>query len=275
MDYKKQQKKNTCLYKKLGYIFYLISSIKDFCRAKPGFLLPVSSVCIASILFLNLWVFIPGEGLATGTATIKDQENISLKIGERLANKTVLESDETEDDTRQWNKFEADSFELQLPVQWEGGGQEDFDSIIKELNEKGHVILAHELELAKPWMLFWAYDVETPLHLDIVTTINIAMEPDIPLVLKDFMQISYESVEQDFKSMGYEYSIIKQEIIPMAGFMEVGRTVYEVTILTKCHGVQYIIEDNSDFWILTFTTEDELDKYIDIFDGVVENFVLN
>jgi hypothetical protein len=228
------------------------------------------------VLLLNLMLLMPfvfSYGPFTGELNDKPAINVNLTakwFEERPKGLSLI--DESTENFKGWNKFEADSFELYLPELWEGANEDEFDSLIEMFNQMGYFDMAYDLEEARHWMLFWAYDVQTPLDMEILTSFSISKEPDVFMSIDEIMEVIYGEVAQDFESLGEAFTIIEQDIVPMGEHEELGRTVCEINTIVKYKGIQYVIKEGFDVWILTFLTEDDLDKYMDTIDKVIETF---
>jgi len=172
-----------------------------------------------------------------------------------------------------WKKFIGSGFELYLPEKWEGGSEEELNSIIEKLRDMGQDQLASQVEAGLSSMLFWAYDPDNP-----TTNVNILSE-HIPseyseISLDEYMELSYKNVAEAYEESGYSFNIIEQNVVPLGNYEEVGRTIFEQTIMgIESKTAQYMIKSDSDFWILTFGTEPgEFEQNIQTFDKTVETF---
>ena len=172
-------------------------------------------------------------------------------------------------------EFVGSDFELSLPEGWEGGRKDELDPIIENLKEMGQDQLAEQVETSLSTFLFWGYDTETAASGGNVSTFNITGDSSADfLLLNEYMDLSYKNVEKVYEEAGYTFNIIKEDVVPIGNYEEVGRKIFE----QKVEGVetkwaQYIIKNGSDFWVLTFTAGvEQFDQNIQTFDKTIETF---
>ena len=175
-----------------------------------------------------------------------------------------------------WNKYTGSTSELYLPGNWKGGGKEEFDSLIENIKQAGQTQLASQLESVKSYLIFYAYDTETADSAEGFTNFNIVSESAPSYSLDEYMDLSYKNAADAYKQAGYEFSIIEQKVISLGNNKEVGKTIVEQTIAgVKSRAAQYMIKHDSDFWILTFSTEPaKFDQNIQTFDKIVGTFTI-
>ncbi|MBA7494802.1 hypothetical protein ES702_05379 [subsurface metagenome] len=171
-------------------------------------------------------------------------------------------------------EFIGSDFELSLPEGWEGGNKEELDSVVEKLKDIGQDQLADKVEASKFDLLFFGYDSEAAALGSSVNDFTITGEPAAFLSLDEYMELSYTSVEEVYEKAGYKFKIVEQNVVHLGNYEEVGRVIFEQTIEgIKTKVAQYIIKHDSDFWVLTFTTElEQFDQNIQTFDNTVETF---
>ena len=172
-------------------------------------------------------------------------------------------------------EFVGSDFELSLPEGWEGGRKDELDPIIKNLKEMGHDQLAEQVEASLSTFLFWGYDTETADPGGNVSTFNITGDSSSAfLSLDEYMDLSYKNVAEVYEEAGYTFNIIKEDVVPIGNYEEVGRTIFEQTVeRVETKWAQYIIKNGSDFWVLTFTAAvEQFDQDVQAFDKTIETF---
>jgi len=171
-------------------------------------------------------------------------------------------------------EFIGGDFELSLPEKWEGGTKEELDSVIEKLEEVDQTQLADIVEANKFFLVFFGYDTEMAALGGDVNVFTITGESKVFLSLEDYMDLSYENVVEKYEEAGYIFNIVEQEIVMLGDNEEVGRIVFEQTIEdNETKVAQYIIKQESDFWILTFTVNmEQFDDNIQDFDKAIETF---
>jgi len=171
-------------------------------------------------------------------------------------------------------EFIGSDFELSLPEGWEGGNKEELDSVVEKLKDIGQDQLADKVEASKFDLLFFGYDSEAAALGSSVNDFTITGEPAAFLSLDGYMELSYTSIEEVYEKAGYKFKIVEQNVVHLGNYEEVGRVIFEQTIEgIKTKVAQYIIKHDSDFWVLTFTTElEQFDQNIQTFDNTVETF---
>jgi len=172
-------------------------------------------------------------------------------------------------------EFVGSDFELSLPEKWEGGRKDELDPIIENLKEMGHEQLAEQVEASLSTFLFWGYDTETADSGGNVSTFNITGDSSSAfLSLDEYMDLSYKNVEKVYKEAGYTFNIIKEDVVPIGNYEEVGRKIFEQKVESvETKWAQYIIKHGSDFWVLTFAAGlEQFDQNIQTFDKTIETF---
>lgn len=172
-------------------------------------------------------------------------------------------------------EFIGSDFELSLPEGWEGSRKDELDPIIKNLKEMDQEQLANQVEASLSTFLFWGYDTETAASGGNVSTFNITGDSSAAfLSLNEYMDLSYKNVEKVYEEAGYTFNIIKEDVVPLGNYEEVGRTIFEQTVEgVKTKVAQYIIKHGSDFWVLTFTAGvEQFDQDMQAFDKTIETF---
>ncbi len=165
-------------------------------------------------------------------------------------------------------EFMGSDFEITLPENWEGGTKEELESVAEELEELGQEELAEKVEENKKLLLFFGYDKETAARGESVSNLTITGEPAPFLSLDEYMDLTYEDLSKKYEEAGYEFNIVEQEVVSPGNYEEIGRTLIEQEVEGADAGVaQYIIKHESDFWILTFTSDlENLYENIEAFD---------
>ena len=172
-------------------------------------------------------------------------------------------------------EFIGSDFELSLPEKWEGGRKDELDPIIKKLKEMDQEQLANQVEASLSTFLFWGYDTETADSGGNISTFNITGDSSSAfLSLDEYMDLSYKNVKEVYEEAGYTFNIIKEDVVPIGNYEEVGRKIFEQKVESvKTKVAQYIIKHGSDFWVLTFTAGvEQFDQDIQTFDKTVETF---
>jgi hypothetical protein len=172
-------------------------------------------------------------------------------------------------------EFIGSDFELSLPEGWEGGRKDELDPIIKNLKEIGQDQLAEQVEARLSTFLFWGYDTETAASGGNVSTFNITGDSSSAfLSLDEYMDLSYKNVAEAYEKAGYTFNIIKEDVVPIGNYEEVGRTIFEQTVKSvETKWAQYIIKNGSDFWVLTFIARvEQFDQDMQAFDKTIETF---
>lgn len=171
-------------------------------------------------------------------------------------------------------EFMGSDFELSLPDKWEGSTKKELDSVVESLKEADRAQLADEVENSKKELLFFGYNTEDAALDGSVSNLTICGEPSGSISLEEYMKLSYENISRLYEEAGYEFKIIEEDIVPIGNYDETGRVIFEQTIEdVKTKVVQYIIKHESDFWVLTFTTDPEkFDENIGDFDKTFESF---
>jgi hypothetical protein len=165
-------------------------------------------------------------------------------------------------------EFMGSDFEITLPENWEGGTKEELESVAEKLEELGQEELAGKVEENKKLLLFFGYDKEAAARDESVSNLTITGEPAPFLSLDEYMELTYEDLSEKYEEAGYEFNIVEQEIVSPGNYEEIGRTLIEQEVEGADAGVaQYIIKHESDFWILTFTSDlENLYEDIEAFD---------
>ena len=171
-------------------------------------------------------------------------------------------------------EFIGGDFEFTLPENWEGGTKEELDSVIEKLEDADLTELADIVKENKFYLVFFGYDAEMIAQKEDVDIFTITGESRVVLSLEEYMDLTYESVAEQYEKAEYRFDIVEQEIIEIGDNEEVGRTIFEQTVESKEVKVaQYIIKDGSDYWILTFSTDlERFDENLQDFDAAVETF---
>jgi hypothetical protein len=174
-----------------------------------------------------------------------------------------------------WKQFSSDDFELYLPGQWEGGSEEELQSIIAALRQEGQTLLADQVESGIPYLSFWGYDSETASP-DTPTNLSIGSESASFTSLEQYMELGYEQMADTYEQFGYTFSILEQDVVQLGSHKEVGRTlVSEEVAGNEIRMARYIMKSGSDFWIISFTVSPEdLNQYMETFDKIVETFTV-
>ncbi|MBU2563369.1 MAG: hypothetical protein KJ568_02850, partial [Actinobacteria bacterium] len=123
--------------------------------------------------------------------------------------------------------------------------------------------------------LFWGYDTETADSGGNVSTFNITGDSSSAfLSLDEYMDLSYKNVKEVYEEAGYTFNIIKEDVVPIGNYEEVGRKIFEQKVESvKTKVAQYIIKHGSDFWVLTFTAGvEQFDQDMQAFDKTIETF---
>ncbi|HEY4662739.1 MAG TPA: hypothetical protein VIH07_03570 [Candidatus Humimicrobiaceae bacterium] len=171
-------------------------------------------------------------------------------------------------------EFNGGDFEITLPENWEGAKKEELDSVIENLNKAGLSKLADVVDANRDYLVFFGYDAEVIEENGNVNIFTITGESKVVLSLQEYMDISYESVAEQYEKAKYTFNIVEQEIVALGDNEEVGRTIFEQTVESNETKVaQYIIKNGSDFWILTFSTDlEQFDENLQDFDAAIETF---
>jgi len=172
-------------------------------------------------------------------------------------------------------EFIGSDFELSLPEGWEGGRKDEIDPIIENLKEMGQEQLAEQVEASLSTFLFWGYDTETAASGGNVSTFNITGDSSAAfLSLNEYMDLSYKNVKEVYEEAGYTFNIIKEDVVSIGNYEEVGRKIFEQKVESvEIKWAQYIIKNGSDFWVLTFTAGvEQFDQDIQAFDKTIETF---
>src|SRR4030065_901962 len=171
-------------------------------------------------------------------------------------------------------EFIGSDFELSLPEKWEGGAKEELDAVVENLKEAGRAQLADEVAASKKDLLFFGYDSEEAAQEGSVSNFTIAGEFADFLSIEEYMELSYTNISELYTKAGYEFIIIKEDIVPIGNYDKTGRVIFEQTVEgIKTKAVQYIIKYKTDFWVLTFTTDiEKFDENVEAFDKTIETF---
>jgi hypothetical protein len=172
-------------------------------------------------------------------------------------------------------EFIGSDFELSLPEGWEGGRKDELDPIIENLKEMGQEQLAEQVEASLSTFLFWGYDTEAAASGGNISTFNITGDSSAAfLSLNEYMDLSYKNVKEVYEKAGYTFNIIKEDVVPIGNYEEVGRTIFEQTVKSvETKWAQYIIKHGSDFWVLTFIAGvEQFDQDMQAFDKTIETF---
>ncbi|MBE3092358.1 MAG: hypothetical protein IMZ51_01670 [Chloroflexi bacterium] len=172
-------------------------------------------------------------------------------------------------------EFIGSDFELSLPEGWEGGRKDELDPIIENLKKMGQEQLAEQVEASLSTFLFWGYDTEAAASGGNISTFNITGDSSAAfLSLNEYMDLSYKNVAESYEKAGYTFNIIKEDVVPIGNYEEVGRTIFEQTVKSvETKMAQYIIKNGSDFWVLTFIAMvEQFDQDIQTFDKTIETF---
>lgn len=171
-------------------------------------------------------------------------------------------------------EFIGEDFELTLPENWEGAVKEELDSVIDKLEEAGLTELAEAVEGNKKYLVYFGYDTEMAAQGSDQNNFTIAGESKIVISLEEYMDISYESLKEQYEKAGHSFDIVKQEIVTLGDNEEVGRTIFEYAVEDyEAKVAQYIIKNVSDVWVLTFSMKvEQFDEHINDFDKSIESF---
>ncbi len=171
-------------------------------------------------------------------------------------------------------EFIGSDFEFSLPDKWEGGTKDELESVADELEDLGQKDLASKVIENKKLLLFFGYDSEAASKDGDVSNLTITGEAAVPLSLDEYVDLTYEDMAEKYEKSGYELNIIEQQILPMGNYEEVSRTLLEQDIEGVSTGVaQYIIQNDSDLWVITFTSDlEKFDENIQAFDKSIETF---
>jgi hypothetical protein len=167
-----------------------------------------------------------------------------------------------------WIQLKTDDFSIYLPDSWEGGNAQEFDTLINEQFE------ITPTETANPdnklLLVFWAYD--TASSSDVPPTFNVLRVSSDISSLKDYMYMSYKNIEAANKELHSKYKTVVQQILKMASYNEVARTITSQEILgNNLRMAQYIIKDDKIYWIMTFSAaQKDFDASIDYFDRAIQ-----
>jgi hypothetical protein len=168
-----------------------------------------------------------------------------------------------------WIQLKTDDLSIYLPDSWEGGNAQEFASIINTQFEITSTEAANPDN--KPLLVFWAYDT-TSASEESVTTFNVLKVTSDISSLKDYMDKSYKNIEAASKELDSNYKVLKQQILKMASYNEVARTITSQEILgSNLRMAQYIIKDDTIYWIMTFSIDQkDFDANIDNFDMAIQ-----
>ncbi len=170
-------------------------------------------------------------------------------------------------------EFIGSDFEITLPDKWEGGTKEELDSVVQDLEDLGQDELAADVEANKVYLLFFGYDSEAAEGGD-VNNLTITGEAEGALSIEEYMDLAYKDLVEKYEEAGNEFDIVEQDVVSLGNYKEVGRTLIKQEVGGADVGTaQYIIKNESDFWVLTFTAEQgEFDESIETFDEVFKTF---
>ncbi len=171
-------------------------------------------------------------------------------------------------------EFNGSDFALSLPEKWEGGTKEELDAVVENLKGAGRVQLADEVAASKKDLLFFGYNSEEAAQEGSVSNLTITGEFADFLSIEEYMELSYTNISELYTKAGYEFEIIKEDIIPIGNYDKTGRVIFEQTVEgIKTKVAQYIIKYKTDFWVLTFTTDmEKFDENVEAFDKTIETF---
>jgi hypothetical protein len=168
-----------------------------------------------------------------------------------------------------WLQLKSDDFSIYLPDSWEGGSAQELATII-----------ATQIQITPPeatnsdkksLLVFWAYDTAS-FSEDIPVTFNAVRVTSDISSLKDYMDKSYKNIEAASKELGSNCKIVEQQILKMAIYEQVARTItYQEILGNNLSIAQYIIKDSTTYWILTFSAaQKDFDVNIDVFDRAIQ-----
>ena len=171
-------------------------------------------------------------------------------------------------------EFTGSAFELSLPEKWEGGAKEELDAVVENLKEASRQQLSDQVAPSKKDLLFFGYNSEEAAQEGSVSNFTIAGEFADFLSIEEYMELSYTNISELYTKAGYEFIIIKEDIVPIGNYDKTGRVIFEQTVEgIKTKAVQYIIKYKTDFWVLTFTTDiEKFDENVEAFDKTIETF---
>ncbi|MDD5622756.1 MAG: hypothetical protein PHQ09_06335 [Actinomycetota bacterium] len=171
-------------------------------------------------------------------------------------------------------EFIGEDFELTLPENWEGGTKEELDSVIEKLEDADLTELADTVEENKFYLVYFGYDAEMVAQGSNKSIFTIVGESKIVSSLEEYMDISYESLKEQYEKAGYPFDIVEQEVVALGDNKEVGRTIFKYIVEDyETKVAQYIIKNGSDVWILTFSSDmEQFDEQIQDFDKTIETF---
>ncbi|MEA2016624.1 MAG: hypothetical protein U9O59_08015 [Actinomycetota bacterium] len=171
-------------------------------------------------------------------------------------------------------EFMGSEFEITLPDNWEGGTKEELDSVAEDLEDLGQDELAEDVIENKVYLLFFGYDSEAAAEGGDISNLTITGETAGFLSIEEYMDLTYTDLAEKYKEAEYEFNIIEQDIVSIGNYEEVGRTLTRQEVNGAEVGTaQYIIKNESDFWVLTFTAgQEEFNENIEAFDEVFKTF---
>jgi len=204
--------------------------------------------CLMLSAILSIVLILPGCNLVNIKTSEKSQAVIEIPNG--------------------WLQLKTDDFSIYLPDGWEGGNAQEFASMVNGQLE----ITPTETAISdnKPLLVFWAYD--TASALEVPLTFNVLRVTSDISSLKDYMDMSYKNIETANKELDSKYKLVEQQILKMASYDQVARTVTSQELLgSNLMMAQYIIKEDAIFWIMTFgAAQKDFDASIDNFDRAIQ-----
>jgi len=168
-----------------------------------------------------------------------------------------------------WIQLKEDDFSIYLPDGWEGGSAQELASIINTQLQTTPTETANPDN--KSLLVFYAYDSKSTSEY-VSTNLNVLRAKSELIALKDYMDKSYQNMNEVSEKTGYKFEIIDQKIQKMGNYSQVARTITSQELSgNNIKMAQYIIKDNDTYWVLTFSAnEKDFDDYIDTFDKAIQ-----